>query len=269
MEEIRINEKIGGWTAVAGAITNLTLFPLFFLLLYKVLYNAELQKQDISAFGCAMVVKWYYPAFTDFGILSGVLYVIAAYFFFEGKKQWGYTISVIAVVNGLMWSFWPMVPALDTGNPGYHAIIFVLNFIYYLLLTRLVQKKPWPRVILGMIVGMAMITSFMNGIANTNRAIIYHAEPIFVLGQRLNFVAGLAWMVIVITFLLWPKQPWLKAVVLATGILELIVGLPIGIDMSITKHTFSMFLLGPIFSTITLVILLVPGLWEKMVAPEK
>ncbi len=260
--------KIGAWISVIGAITNLILYPLFFLLLYKVLWAAELAKSDASAFGCAMVVKYYYPTYTDLGTLSGAIFVVAAYFYFKDNFKWGYILSTVAVINGLMWSFWPAVPALDTKNPPYHLIIFILNFVYYLIITKSVGELPTSRVLFGMIMGMAMITTFMNGVANTNRIIIYDAAPIYVLGQRLSFLVGIVWMVVIITMLLWPQQEWLKPVALANAILALLAGLPLGIDMSIAKQTFSMFLLGPIFSTIILIVLIIPGWWDKIVKPE-
>ena len=46
-------------------------------------------------------------------------------------------------------------------------------------------------------------------------------------------------------------------------VLEIVVGIPLGIATTVQLARFSMFSVGPIFSVALLVIFVVPVLWEK------
>jgi len=85
----------------------------------------------------------------------------------------------------------------------------------------------------------------------------------FVLVQRLHWVAMIGWAVVTVGILLRPKD-WMRVVGLISGTLELTVGIPLAIETARNLGRFSLFALAPIVSLILLIIFLWPGLWEKL-----
>jgi hypothetical protein len=116
--------------------------------------------------------------------------------------------------------------------------------------------------LLALVTGIAYITCFMNGVSSTSRIITVGAD-IFVLVQRLHFLAMLGWGVVTAGILLRPME-WMQVVGLASGGLELAVGIPLAFVTAQRLGRFSLFALAPIFSLILVVIFLWPGLWQRL-----
>lgn len=265
-----INYKLGLYLALFGAFIGLVAYPLVFLDQYHFMMMAEYNKlpdePDYIRSGCMMVVKWYYPAFTDVGILSGIVFLLTAVYGFRNKEKWAYPAAIVANVLVLMTSFWPMVPALDTGNFPYHVFIFLPGILMYVGFTRYVKQMPWSRVVFGMVLGMAMITSFMNGIASTQR-IMTLPDELYKITQRINWFAGIGYIAVVAGTLLQPKATWLKRTLFIVITAELFMGYFLGLTMTLAKGAFSMFLLGPLFTTIVAIVILTRK-WDAIVKPD-
>ena len=105
-----------------------------------------------------MVITYILPVFAGMGVIAGFMYMIGMSGFFANSKN-AYKLTMVANVIALLFSFWPMIPALDTGMIPYWVFIFLVNIIIYFLLNFLVGKKNWGRVVFGLISGMAMIMS--------------------------------------------------------------------------------------------------------------
>ncbi len=257
-----IDNKKGVWVALIGAIVTLTMYPWAFAHDYYKLIEIEKAKGPA---GCENNVIWYYPAFTDIGLLSGVFFLSAAYGFYK-RKKWAYPFAAIGAVMALKGSFWPMVPPMSNGEFPSYFFVFLPSLIVYLLLTFLVAKLSWKHVGFGIITGMAMITSFMNAIAATNRmqAVAPPANWIYVMTQRLNMVAGLAIGVVAVAVLVVPKKEWVKVTALTAGLLELIVGGTVATTYSIEVGRISFFFLGPFFTALMLLIMFT-SIYDKIV----
>ncbi len=265
-----INYKLGLYIALFGAFIGLVVYPLVFLDQYRFMMYAEYIKgeslEDGGGVGCMSIVKWYYPAFTDVGVLSGILFLLTAIYGFRNKEKWAYPAAIIANVCVLMTSFWPMVPAIDTGHFPMHIFVFIPALIMYVGFTRYVKQMPWSRVIFGMLVGMAMITSFMNGIASTQR-IMTLPDALYKITQRINWFAGIGYIAVVVGILIRPKAIWLKRTLFLAVTAELFMGYFLGLTMTLEKGAFSMFLLGPIFTTIIVIVILTKK-WDAIVQPD-
>jgi len=109
MDESKINYTLGAWIALIGAFLGIALNYAFFMALYQPLMAAQEVK---CGAGCVMVIKYLLPAFTDVGIIAGILYVISAIGFFR-KAKWAYVVAVTANVLALWTSFWPIIPVLE------------------------------------------------------------------------------------------------------------------------------------------------------------
>lgn len=202
-----------------------------------------------------IIVKFIIPALSDFGIIAGVLWAVAAYGYFS-KLSWAWPVSVVANVLALLGSFFPMIPAASRGLPPMFGIVFVPNLIAFILLLLVVGHKKWQVLVLGLLSGIAFVLSFMNGIASTDRIMVI-GTPLYVAVQRLNWIASIGWGVFTIWLIIRPVE-WVRVVGLAAGLLEGVVGFPLGMATTISFGHFSMFYPAPILSTLLLIFLLLP-----------
>jgi hypothetical protein len=110
---------------------------------------------------------------------------------------------------------------------------------------------------------MAFIFCFMNGVASWSR-IITIGRPIFLIVQRLNWVAFIGFGVLTVGLLLRPKE-WMRVLGISAALLELVVGIPLVVATTISLGRFSLFSFGPIMALVILVLFLWPGMWEKLI----
>jgi hypothetical protein len=102
----------------------------------------------------------------------------------------------------------------------------------------------------------------MNGVSSTSR-IITHGAPIFVIVQRLHVLAMIGWAVVTVGILTRLKD-WIKVVGLTAGAAELAVGIPLAVVTAQQLGRFSLFALAPATCLALIVILVWPGLWERL-----
>ena len=120
---------------------------------------------------------------------------------------------------------------------------------------------------MALVTGLAYITCFMNGVSSTSR-IITIGSPLFVLVQRLHWVAMAGWGVVTEGIILKPKE-WMRVLGLISGSIELAVGVPLAYATAMNLGRFSLFALAPIVSLILLVIFLWPNLWQRLTGVEE
>jgi len=211
--------------------------------------------------GCEILLKYIHPLMADFGILGGALFAVSAYGFFA-KKNWAYVVSVVGVVLALLGSWFINVPFMAAGLPPIYFPLFWPYLLIYFLLVRGIGKASWGRTLVGLLTGMAYIFCWMNGVASTSRMITIGA-PIFMLVERLHWVAMIGWAVITVGILIRPKS-WMQVLGLIAAATELVVGIPLAVVTAQQLGRFSLFALGPIACLILLVLLVWPGLWERL-----
>ncbi len=260
---INPNYNVGMWTSLIGGIYLAIMYPVSLIAVYWDLIYIERAKGPA---GCEANVKYYYPAYTDMGIIGGVLLITAAYGFYK-RKDWAVLLSVSGAVMGLKWSFWPMVPPMSNGIFPQYLYVFVPAFIIYLSLTKLALNLSYTRIGVGVLGGMAAITSFMNSIAATNR-ILAVGEPgntIYIMADRLNMVAGVTLMIITIALLITPEKEWVKVTGIIAILVEQVVGIPVATMYTIEVGRISFFFMGPIFSLLLLLCMISPKIWNKVI----
>ncbi|MFW9785628.1 MAG: hypothetical protein ACFFFB_25320 [Candidatus Heimdallarchaeota archaeon] len=262
------NRSIGAIVSIIGAIFGIIITPLFFMMLYEPLIAAE-EALGGSAFGCAVVVVYIFPFISDIGVIAGVMYALSAIGFISGDKK-SFTIAIVANVLALQSSFWPIIPLLVTGLTPLFAFIFLPNLVIFFLLMGAVRRLPFKTTLLALLTGMAWVLAFMNGVASTNRLVVLNTEPIvslFVASQRLNWAASIGWGIVTVGIALNPKE-WVRKLGLGAGILQVAVGYASGV-FSPFGGGFSMFLLSPMISTLLVVLLISPKVWEKLVGKRE
>jgi hypothetical protein len=248
----------GGILASIGALMGIIGHFVLFLNWYQVGMHTQSAEP-----GCEILLKYVHPAMADLGILGGVFFIVSAYGFFT-RKEWAFKLSVIGIVLALLGAWFINVPYMAAGLPPVYFALFWPYLVIYFLLMIIVGKLSWSRTLLAMLTGVAYIFCFMNGIASSSRIVTIGA-PIFVLVQRLHWVAMLGWAVVTVGLLISPKG-WMKVVGLAAGTTELVVGIPLAFVTAQQLGRFSLFALGPIACLILVIILVWGSTWERWTA---
>ncbi|TFG20160.1 MAG: hypothetical protein EU530_03995 [Promethearchaeota archaeon] len=247
--------------------------------LLNYLYMGPILQHEIAVGQeCAVSVPIYFPMFANFGFIGGLLFVIAAIGFFQ-KKNWAYTFAILGNVISLKASFWPNIPIMEAGilAPGPWFGIFLPNLIFYFIFLRAMGKESWKKILLGLFGGMAFILNFINAIASTTRFMNhytpYHVivSQMFILVLAINMLASIAFGIFVIGLFVGKKLEWVRVTGLIGAVLSITGGFPLAIYSMFFFHVesaFSMFIVAPVISTVTMLLLLFPKLFEKLTEPR-
>lgn len=251
--------KLGALVAILGAVLGAVGSLILFVRWYDPVMTAEILAGRPDE---KIIVQYIFPALNDLSILAGILWAVAAYGFFR-RRTWSWSIAVIANVLALQGSFFPVIPPVTRDLPPYSALIFIPNIILYFVLLLAVRKVDWPIIVVGLFSGMAMVLSFMNGVASTDKILVTD-KAIFVAVQRLNWIAALGWLTFTVGWLL-VRAEWVHLVGLGAGLLEVVAGLPLGLQNALETGRFSMFLPAPLLSLALIILLLLP--WRQKLSP--
>jgi hypothetical protein len=251
---------MGGILASIAALMGIIGHVLLFQQWYRIGMGA-----DSAEPGCEILLKYIHPLMADIGIFAGVLFAVSAYGFFT-KKNWAFFMSVVALVLALLGSWFINVPYMAAGLPPVYFPLFWPYVLLYFLFLKAVGKITWSQTLLALLTGIAYIFCWMNGVSSTSR-IITHGDPIYVLVQRLHWVAMLGWAVVTTGIIIRPKG-WMRVVGLVSGVTELVVGIPLTVVTAQQLGRFSLFALAPIACLVLLVLLVWPNLWQKLTGAE-
>ncbi len=220
---------------------------------------------------CGATAPFYIPAFACIGILGGILWLAASVGFFQ-KKDWAYSVAVIAVVISLFASLWPNIPAMESkaAVPGPWFLIFFPNLLVYFYLIKGKGKEPMSKAWLGLGFGMAFILNFINSIAATTRMVNrlpnYEEAWIYMLTMPTNMIASALFGLACVGLFLAKKKELVRVVALAGAFMGIVAGFPLAFySMFVESPTFSfsMFTLGPVISLVVGLIILSPKMWNK------
>ena len=231
------------------------------MVLFMDWYQVGMHTQSAEP-GCEILLKYIHPLMADFGILAGVLFAVSAYGFFT-KKNWAFFLSVVALVLALLGSWFINVPYMAAGLPPVYFILFWPYVLLYFLFLVTVGKVSWSKTLLALLTGIAYIFCWMNGVSSTSR-IVTTGAPIFMLVERLHWVAMIGWAVVTVGIIMKGKE-WMRVVGIIAAVTELVVGIPLAIVTAEGLGRFSLFALGPIACFILLVLLVWPNLWQRLI----
>src|SRR4030043_1681358 len=247
---------IGGTLAILAALIGIIGHIVLFMNWYRIGMSA-----DSAEPGCEILLKYIHPLMADLGILGGVLFAVSAYGYFT-RRNWAFFLSVIALVLSLLGSWFINVPYMAADLPPIYFPLFWPFVLLYFLFLRAVGKISWSQTLLALLTGIAYIFCWMNGVSSTSR-IITHGDPIYILVQRLHWVAMLGWAVATVGIIMRPKE-WVRVVGLVAGVTELVVGIPLAYATAQQLGRFSLFALAPISCLILVILFVWPGLWMKL-----
>ena len=242
----------GGIVSLIGALVGIVGVLAAFLLAYQPMMNAKLAAGRPDE---ALIIQYAIPFLSDVGITSGDIWAVAAYGFFR-ERPWAWTLAVIANVMTLLAGFFSMIPAVVEGLFPTFIIVFAPGLVMYFLLLAYVRRVDGRIIALSLFSGMAYITAFMNGVASTDKIILY-GDPLVIALQRLNWFAAAGWGVFTVGLL--NRKPWVKPLGLGAGLMTLVAGVPLAIASTIEEGRLSLFSPAPLLAMILLVLLLVPA----------
>jgi len=270
-EETKIRSKNGGFMGLVSIILGAGGVFLSYLFIFLHLDNI-ISAETAAAQECRLVAPFFIPAFAVIGILGGMLWLTAGVGFFQ-KKEWAYTVGVIAVVITLFASFWPNIPAMESkaAVPGPWFLIFFPNLLVYFYLLRSKGQESWSKAWLGLGVGMAFILNFINGIAATTRMVNrlpdYGAASIYMLTMPTNMIASFLFGFAAIGLFIAKKKDLVRIAGLAGVFLAISAGFPLAFYSMFIESTapnFSMFIMGPVVSLLVGLVILPSKLWNKI-----
>jgi hypothetical protein len=269
-EETTITTKNDGLLGIISAILGVmgVILPYYFI--FRFLADILAAETD-AAQECRMTAPFFIPAFAVIGIIGGILWFVASVGYFQ-NKNWAYQVSVIGVVVSLFGNFWPNIPAMEStvAVPGPWFLLFFPNLFVYFYLVKSKGKASLGKSIFGMMVGMAFILEFINGIAATtrmtNRLPDYGESAIYMLTMPTNMIASILFGVATVGLFLGKKKDWVRIVGLGGAFMAICSGFPLAfysMFFASPDPTFSMFLMGPVISLLVGVVFLFPNLWKK------
>lgn len=250
-------QTLGGILALIAAAMGIIGHIVLFLQWYRIGMSAESAEP-----GCESLLKYVHPAMADFGLLAGALFAVSAYGFFT-RCNWAFFLTTLGLVLALLGSWFVNVPYMAAGLPPIYFPLFWPYLLLYFLFLRLVGKITWRQTLLALFTGMAYIFCWMNGVSSTSR-IITHGDPIFVLVQRLHWVAMLGWAVATIAVIHKPRE-WVRVTGLVAATTELVVGIPLAAVTAQQLGRFSLFALAPLVSLGLLILFALPKAWAYFV----
>ena len=277
-EETKIKSRKGGSMGVVSIILGAAGVFLSYLFIFLHLDNI-VSAETAAATECRLVSPFFIPLFAVFGILAGMIWLVAGVGFF-GKKEWAYSVAVIAVVITLFASFWPNIPAMESkaAVPGPWFLIFFPNLLVYFILVMRKGHERGKKAWFGLVLGMAFILNFINGIAATTRMsnrlpqinpLIDNYAPasMYMLTMPTNMIASILFGITTIGIFLARNKEKVRITGLAGAFLSISAGFPLAfysMFIESASPAFSMFILGPVISSVALIFILSSKTWNKI-----
>lgn len=251
--------KLGGLLCLIGGLLGTIINLLIFLYSYPIVQVRYAEKNMLDEL---QIVPGSFPNMNDVGIIAGILFLVAAYGYYN-RKSWSFSLSMIAATTGLLGGWMCFLFPLMASEAPLFLSIFIPNLIIWLLLVIKVRptvRKIW---ILGLLAGMALVLNFMNGIevikmlANESTA----GMPILLVVQKLNWIAAIGFGVASLGFIFDYK--WAVPVAIGGGLLAILAGTPLAFT---AEEIDPLFLFGPILSAILLLYFLAKGnkVWTNL-----
>ena len=247
------NYKLGAVLAILGIVAGL----LTFYLLAQT-YNIVIDSHVIAGRSDeANSVRIVYALLGWLGVSAGAL-CGSVLFGFLKKEQWAWFWGAVASTVLLLVGFFPMIPAADADQAPVTGIVFGLAAVLWfgMLLIGGVNKKV---IALLFVAGLAYVLTFINGVAPISKFQTTEGfwNGYFAIAQQLNWWGAAAWAIFI--FAVLKQKSWAVPLGIFAALLSMIAGYPMAIHNMQLVNRFSMFLPGPIMSTIMLIIILLPG----------
>jgi hypothetical protein len=254
MKNIKNNYKLGAALAVAGILTGLLV-----LFILANIYNPNIEGKILDGRPDeAITVRIVFALLGWVGLSAGAVWGVVLYGFLN-KQSWAWFWGVVAATMQILSGFFPMIPPASIGLPTPTVWVFVIGFVLWfgMLFVGGVNNKI---IGLAFLSGLAYVLTFIDGVGAISRyQTVQESFPngMYAMSQMLNWWGAAALAVFI--FALVKGKSWTIPVGIFATIMSILGGFPVGVTDVLRLHRFSMFLPGPLMSTILLIIILLPG----------
>jgi hypothetical protein len=248
------NHKLGIALAVLGILTGLLV-----LFILASIYNTNIEGKILDGRPDeAITVQIVFALLAWLGVSAGAIWGAVLYGFLN-KAPWAWFWGVVAATIQILAGFFPMIPPASIGLPTPTVWVFLIAIVLWfgMLFIGGLDKKI---IVLAFVAGLAYVLTFIDGVGAISRfQTVQESFPngMYAMSQMINWWGAAALAVFI--FALIKGKSWAIPVGIFAAMTSMFGGFPVGITDVVRLGRFSMFLPGPILSSILLVILLLPG----------
>jgi len=254
MKALKNNHKLGAALAVIGILVGFLVLYLIAVTYMPVVEGKILDGRPDEA----ITVRIVHALMGWIGMTGGAIWAVVL-FGFLNKKEWAWSLGVVAGSMQLLSGFFPMIPPASIGMPTPTIWVFLIAFVLWfgMLFIGGVKNKI---ITLAFVSGLAYVMIFIDGVGAISRyQTVKESFPIgmYAMGLVVTWLAATAWAVFI--YALVKGKTWTIPIGIFASSLAVFGGLPVGLTDVIRLGRFSMFLPGPLLSAVLLVVILLPG----------
>ncbi len=254
MKSLKNNRKLGIALAVVGILVGFLVMYLIAVTYMPVIEGKILDGRPDEA----ITVRIVHALMGWVGMTGGAIWVVVL-FGFLNKKEWAWSLGVVAGSMQLLSGFFPMIPPASIGMPTPTIWVFLIAFMLWfgMLFIGGVKNKI---IALAFVSGLAYVMIFIDGVGAISRyQTVKESFPIgmYAMGLVVTWWAAAAWAVFI--YALVSGKTWTIPLGVFAASLSIFGGLPVGLTDVFRLGRFSMFLPGPMLSAILLIVILLPG----------
>jgi hypothetical protein len=251
---LKNNHKLGAALAVVGILVGFLVMYLIAVTYMPVVEGKILDGRPDEA----ITVRIVHALMGWVGMTGGAIWAVVL-FGFLNKKDWAWSLGVVAGSMQLLSGFFPMIPPASIGMPTPTIWVFLIAFMLWfgMLFIGGVKNKI---IALAFVSGLAYVMIFIDGVGAISRyQTVKESFPIgmYAMGLVVTWWAAIAWAVFI--YALVTGKTWTIPLGVFAASLSIFGGLPVGLTDVFRLGRFSMFLPGPMLSAILLVVILLPG----------
>jgi hypothetical protein len=254
MKSLKNNHKLGATLAVVGILLGFLVLYLIAVTYIPIVEGKILEGRPDEA----LTVRIVHALMGWIGMTGGAIWAVVL-FGFLNKKDWAWSLGVIAGTLQLLAGFFPMIPPASIGMPTPTIWAFLIASVLWfgMLFIGGVKNKI---ITLAFVSGLAYVMIFIDGVGAISRYQTVQESTLigmYAMGLVVTWWAAAAWAVFI--YFLVKGKAWTLEVGIFAASLSIIAGLPVGLTDVVRLSRFSMFLPGPLLSAILLVVILLPN----------
>jgi len=254
MKSLKNNHKLGAALAVVGILIGFLVLYLIAVTYIPIVEGKILEGRPDEA----ITVRIVHALMGWIGMTGGAIWAVVL-FGFLNKKEWAWSLGVVAGTLQLLAGFFPMIPPASIGMPTPTLWVFLIAFALWfgMLFIGGVKNKI---IALAFVSGLAYVMIFIDGVGAISRYQTVQESTLigmYAMGLVVTWWAAAAWAVFI--YFLVKGKNWTVEVGIFAASLSIIAGLPVGLTDVVRLGRFSMFLPGPMLSAILLVVILLPS----------
>ncbi len=254
MKSFKNNHKLGAALAVVGILIGFLVLYLIAVTYIPIVEGKILEGRPDEA----ITVRIVHALMGWIGMTGGAIWAVVL-FGFLNKKDWAWSLGVVAGTLQLLAGFFPMIPPASIGMPTPTLWVFLIAFALWfgMLFIGGVKNKI---ITLAFVSGLAYVMIFIDGVGAISRYQTVKESTLigmYAMGLVVTWWAAAAWAIFI--YFLVKGKNWTVEVGIFAASLSIIAGLPVGLTDVVRLSRFSMFLPGPLLSAILLVVILLPN----------